>query len=276
MRIYISADLEGVNGVCKFSQTFASGGDSYKRAVEQLHMELNTIIHAAFEVGIDEITINDAHSSMTNLTLDALNDKVSLITGKPKACSMVATLDDSYDGLFLVGYHAKANTGNAILAHTFTDDFTSLKINGKEVGESFVNSAYAGSFGVPVCLITGDNVLHREIYTDIGDVPFVETKKALGMTACQCKPNDVLFNELREKTIETLKNPVKWILNTVNSPYTLEIEFVTATMADLAELIPMVNRTGPRSISFIDEDFGAVYKAIQTIGIVASTANAYY
>lgn len=276
MKVYISVDLEGVNGVCKFSQTLKEYHNEYYTALEQLHKELNAVIKGVFKANVDHITVNDAHSSMTNLKLTHLDDRVSLVTGKPKLISMMAGLDSSYTAVILLGYHAKAGTPGACLAHTFSENFTSVKINDTEVGEAYLNSLYAATLRVPVALITGDEALKEEVYNQIGDIPNVFTKKSLGYNAIEGKPNSILLQELEESTTKTLNNPTNWIINKVDSPYKLEIELSQIVMADLAELIPGVDRISSRKVRYTHNDYYKVYKALQTVAIVASTAVNYY
>lgn len=62
----------------------------------------------------------------------------------------------------LVGYHARAGIPLAMLDHTYTDRILDVRLDGQSVGERGLNAALAGSFGVPVALVTGDAALARE------------------------------------------------------------------------------------------------------------------
>ncbi len=272
MKLYVSVDLEGLNGVCKFTQVEKKNHNEFAITEKQLYKELNALIIGAKRAGVDEIFLNDSHSAMCNMNLSYLDSSVSLITGKPKQVSMMAGLDETFNVVVLLGYHARAGAAGGVLAHTFSDDIISLKINQTEAGESYLNSLYAATKNVPVGLITGDEALKEEIYSFIGDVPFVETKKALGMYSAVCRPNDEFLKELEEKTYETLKNSSNWIINRVPSPYELEVEFTQAVMADIVQLMPGVKRLSTRKVQYIHPDFSAVYQAIQAMCILTAAA----
>lgn len=276
MKIYISCDFEGLNGISRFSQTETTGADLYKSAIQQAHKELNAVIKGAFNAGAEYITVNDAHCSMVNLNLQLLDDRVSLITGKPKMVSMMAGLDETFSACIFLGYHAKAGTYAACLAHTLCEQMITVKINKKEVGEAFLNSAFAATQGVPVAMASGDDMLAEEIYNQIGCVPVVKVKSALGMNAVACKPQASILEELETTTLNTLKNPTNWIINKVKPPYELEVELSQIIMADLAELIPGIKRLSGRRVLFTHPDFEVIYKLLQAICAITSTAHNYY
>ena len=123
-KIYISADTEGLNGVTSFSQVLPDYKPDYPEMQKELHAELNALIKGLKSAGVQEIVVNDAHNTMTNINLSELPDDVVLISGKPKKVSMMYGLDDSFDGVILFGYHAMAGS-EGVLAHTFNMFFKS-------------------------------------------------------------------------------------------------------------------------------------------------------
>lgn len=277
MKIYISFDFEGLNGISKFSQTEITDPRSYELGLEQAKKELSSVIRGAFKAGAEKIVVNDAHCSMGNLNLNMLDERVSLITGKPKLVSMMAGLEsDNFTACILVGYHAKASTSGACLAHTLCEQMISVRINKKEVGEAFLNTAYAATKNVPVAMVSGDEALTEEIHNQIGCVPTVKVKTALGMNAVICRPQAEVLEELEKTTTESLNNPTNWILNKVKSPYELEVELSQIAMADLVELIPGIKRISARKVQFTHPDFETIYKLLQAICALSATAKNYY
>ncbi|MEW5822494.1 MAG: M55 family metallopeptidase [Cyanobacteriota bacterium] len=276
MKIYISFDFEGINGVSKFSQVENKNKQEIEKSLYQAYKEIQAVINGALKSGVEYITINDAHSAMTNLDLNHLDDRISLITGKPKPISMMAGLDQSYNAAILLGYHARAGAPGACLAHTLIDEILNVKINGIAVGEAYLNSLYAASLNVPIAMASGDEALKEEIYQQIGEIPTVCIKKALGYNSVECRPNSIILNDLEETTFKTLTNPSSWIINKVPSPYDMEVELSQIIMADLVELIPGVNRTSSRKINYTHIDFSTIYKLLQTICIIVGSAKNYY
>jgi D-amino peptidase len=261
-KIYISADLEGVNGVV-YPHQIEPTSDGFKYAQKQQHKELNCIIEALISAGANHITLNDAHGSMDNLNLSDLNSKVELITGKPKPVSMLTGLDESYTCVFFTGYHAKAGSEKGVLVHTFSHIYKNVKLNDVSVGEIELNAVYAGIKKVPVALVTGDYAACEQAKESLKTVSTVCVKKAISTTAAICRPEDDLFKDLSEKTLEIIKNSGSLELYCQNLPYKLELEFVDRKMTDVAELLPCVKRISDVAIVYESENFEEVYKLLQ-------------
>ena len=103
MKVYISADMEGVSGVVDSAQTsIKREAKEYERARVLMTGEVNAAIEGALAAGATEIVVNDAHGSMRNILLEELNPVAQLVTGTPKPLSMMQGIDDGYDAAFLV------------------------------------------------------------------------------------------------------------------------------------------------------------------------------
>ena len=162
MKIFISADIEGVCGVFHTRQT-GENSSEYERAKKLLTEEVNAAIEGALEAGAEEILVNDSHGSMRNIILEDLNPAARLISGFPKPLVMMEGIDNSFDGALLIGYHAMSRT-RGILAHTINGfTFHSIKMNGVAYGETEINAALAAHFHVPVIMASGDDYLGEEI-----------------------------------------------------------------------------------------------------------------
>lgn len=263
LNVYISADIEGVNNVTYPHQTDSSGGELYLAATKQQHEELNCIVEGLLEANVDKITINDAHGRMENLHISELNPKIELISGKPKPISMLSNLSDSYNCVFFTGYHAKAASLEGVLAHTFSTIFNQVKLNGNLVGEIELNATYAGLLNVPVALVTGDDITCLEAVNALGNIKTVCTKTAISTTSAKCKPNEQLFKELKAAAFDTVKNPENWSLYKKNSPYILELDFANRKMADLAELLPGIEKISASAVKFESVQYEEIYKLLQ-------------
>jgi len=268
-KIYISADLEGVNGVVYPHQTEPTN-EGYKYAQKQQHKELNCIIEALISAGVSHITLNDAHGSMDNLNLSELNSKIELITGKPKPVSMLAGLDSTYDCVFFTGYHSKAGSEKGVLAHTFSTIYKNVKLNDVSVGEIELNAVYAGIKKVPVAIVTGDYTACEQAKESLKTVSTICVKKAISTTAAICRPEEELFEDLREKTIEAINNSKNLELYSLNSPYKIELDFVDRKMTDIAELLPCVKRISDTSIVYEFENYEEAYKLLQFLTMTLS------
>ena len=116
-RVYISVDLEGISGVNGDDQTSA-GQPEYGRARKLMAEDANAAIRGAFEGGATEVVVNDSHGGQRNLLPEDLDPRASLISHSFKRHGMMEGLDDSFDAIIFVGYHAKADTPRGLFAHT--------------------------------------------------------------------------------------------------------------------------------------------------------------
>ena len=91
MKIYVSADIEGVAGVVSPEQG-RPGNAEYERARRLMTEEVNAAIEGALAGGATAILVNDSHGPMTNLLPELLNPAAELILGKPKPFNMFAGL----------------------------------------------------------------------------------------------------------------------------------------------------------------------------------------
>ena len=66
-------------------------------------------------------------------------------------------LDRGVAAVAFVGQHARANREAAVMAHSYSSlGIQKILVNGSEAGEIETRAALAGSFGVPVILLSGD------------------------------------------------------------------------------------------------------------------------
>src|SRR3954454_6189564 len=166
MKVLISADMEGTCGIVSWVQVmppeyagskYPSSLDEYTRGRERMTKEVNAAVEGALAGGADEVIVNDSHNRMRNLVADDLHPSVRFITGNDKPFGMMQGIDlEGIGAVFFTGYHAKAGTPNAPLAHTWTGWINDVRIDGRSTGEFGINALVAGHFGVPVTLVTGD------------------------------------------------------------------------------------------------------------------------
>ncbi len=159
MKVFISADIEGVTGVVTWAQCGGprEGHYDWEFARRMMTHDVNAAIRGARKAGADQVVVKDSHNVGRNLLIDQLEPDVELISGTGSGRDgMVEGIDASFDGLFLVGYHAMAGTAAGIMEHTYTGGVHRLSINGMPAGEIAMSTATAGVYGVPLLLVTSD------------------------------------------------------------------------------------------------------------------------
>src|SRR4051812_35292815 len=83
MKIYISADMEGITGVVTGDQLGPQGFE-YQRFREFMPQEVNSAIEAAFAVGATEIVVSDSHGNGENLLIEKLPKNITLVRSWPR------------------------------------------------------------------------------------------------------------------------------------------------------------------------------------------------
>ncbi|APA84013.1 M55 family metallopeptidase [Paraburkholderia sprentiae WSM5005] len=182
MKVLISTDIEGVAGVFHAEQTRAGNGE-YEAARRWMTLEANAAIEGAFAGGATDVWVNDSHGGFRNLLPDLLDPRAQVVLGKPRTLGMMAGLEYGAALVFMLGYHAKAQT-RGVLAHTINSvAFARVAFNGVELGEAGLYGALAEEYGARVVLLSGDDVFAEETAPRFPDARFVVTKVATGQAS---------------------------------------------------------------------------------------------
>ncbi|MEC9488122.1 MAG: M55 family metallopeptidase [Halanaerobium sp.] len=270
MKVYISADLEGINGVVN-ERHVARDGDDYQWAREMMTAEVNSAIKGALKAGATEILVNDSHDTMTNIILDKLHPAACLISGGQKQFSMMEGIREDFAAAFFVGYHGRRGTARAVMDHTYSGvTILDVQINRKSMGETGLNALLAGYYQVPVVLVTGDQMLSTEVKELLGEeVSTVVVKEGLGRYSARCLPLQRSRQLIEEAAEKALLNKAACSPYFLEAPYELKVKFPRTAMADYAELLPGVKREGPITISLTADDYPTIYKAFRALLILA-------
>jgi D-amino peptidase len=266
LKVYISVDMEGIAGVVDSDQVSSAGSD-YSLARRWMTQEVNAAIRGALAAGATEILVNDSHGSMRNIIISELDPHAVLITGSPKPLSMMQGIDGTFDAVFFIGYHARAGSEDGVLDHTYSSGSVySIKVNGIELGESEQNALIAGCFDVPVVLITGDRTVCEQVKKSLGEeLETAVVKEGIGRYAARSLTPANACELIQKKAESALKNKDRAKLFKLQPPYRFELTFLRSSMADPAELIPQVKRTGPRTVTYEIDDYIAGYKLFRAL-----------
>lgn len=260
MKIYITADMEGVNGVV-LREHVDPATREYEMARGWMVAEVNAAIEGAVAGGATEVIVNDSHNNMANLPVDRLHPVARLVSGPGKPFSMMQEIDGSCAGAFFLGYHAAFGTPLAILEHTWAYSYVeAIRINGVHVGEFGLNAGLAGYYGVPALLVTGDCALVTEARALLPGVAAVAVKEGRGRNCAVCEPYQTSLGAIRreaEAAVRTISShqPLRFA-----PPLTLEYAFPKVEMAEAAMLLPGAERSGGRSVLCHPDDYPGLYR----------------
>ena len=263
-KIYISADIEGIWGNTNPSET-RMGAPLYEEYRTNMIDEVNLVISYLFEQGVKEVVVNDGHGNMDNLLPSRLDPRASFISsnGAYKEYGMMEGLDASFDGVCLIGYHARSNT-LGVIAHTIWGSIISkISVNGQVLGETGINAHLAHSYGVPVILVAGDQCLKKQASVELMEnFEFVQTKEAINYECALCCSKNTLCARYEEAIGSALNKEYKV---SKEASYFVDIEFHYIRHADFVSRMPGVERINEVTIRISGEDYIALYRLMRFI-----------
>jgi D-amino peptidase len=272
LRIYISADGEGISGIVSAREMHQSGSDFY-RFRQRMTQDVNAAIQGAFEGGATEVLVNDSHWSALNLIYEELDERAEVILGGNKRLCMMEQVEH-FDGVFFIGYHAKVGHSNGIANETMLGyEMYEMRMNGRPVGEMEINAAIAGHFGVPVIMASGDDCMEREAKESFGDIEVAVVKHAIDKWSARCLSSKRSLSLIRERAKRAVERIYDFRPYVVDGPVELEIEWTSTAACKKASLVPGAYMKSPRSIAYqgdnIIEAWQGIY-ACMNIGSLAS------
>ena len=188
MKVYIQTDIEGVAGFCFFEQLGNKNYDNFahiQRMRRLLTGEVNAAVKAAFDVGAEEVIVNDSHGSGYNIVFEDLEPRCRIIHGRNCSGTHWLPLLEECDRLVLVGMHAMGGTAKAVVSHS------KWEVNGGEMylSEASMAAAIAGDLGIACYFASGDQYVCKELKEKMPHIVTVETKQSLSpYQACSLIP----------------------------------------------------------------------------------------
>ncbi|MYS81449.1 M55 family metallopeptidase [Embleya scabrispora] len=240
MDVYISIDMEGVAGIATLDQIWR-GGTGYPRAQHLMTGEANAAIEGAFAAGAERVLINDSHGTMDNLIAEDLDPRARMILGSPKAQCMAHGLGPQHAVALFVGYHAAAGKPG-VLSHTFSGNFTSVKLGGRHVTEAEVIALLAAQHGVPIGLVTGDNHVCSVAEEAFPGVVTAQVKSAEGWAAADTMHPSLARDLIREKAALAVANATSLRALPMPEELVLEVGFQLPLAAEFATSVPGAER----------------------------------
>ncbi|MBN0044501.1 M55 family metallopeptidase [Streptomyces actuosus] len=269
MKILISADMEGATGVT-WPADVMPGTPQWERCRALFTSDVNAAALGFLDGGADEVLVNEAHSTMRNLLLERLDPRVQMLTGRHKALSMVEGVQHGdVDGIAFVGYHAGAGM-EGVLAHTYlANQITGVWLNDVRASEGLLNAHVVAEYGVPVVLVTGDDVACEDALGYAPGALKVAVKDHVSRYAAVCRTPARTADDIRAAAKEAAslavrRDPVD------GGPCTVAVEFDAEHLAMAATVVPGVARIGERKVAYTS---GTMYEGIRTFKAVTTIAS---
>jgi D-amino peptidase len=254
LKVYISADMEGIAGAVTQEQ-LGPAGFEYQRFREIMTAEVLAAIDGARAAGATEILVSDSHGNGQNLLIERLPDDVRVIRSWPRPMGMMEGVDSSFHAVLFVGYHAGATNVEGVRSHTFSSaNYAAVRLNGRAVPESVFNAAVAGHFGVPVVLVTGDDVAVAELREVVPGAGGAVVKRALGFHSAESMTPAAAQALIRREAEAAVRNRAAVTPFRLTSPVTLELTFQAVQPAEVLAYLPNVDRVDARTVRFVGRD----------------------
>lgn len=272
VKAYVLMDIEGVAGVVH-GEEGSKGNPEYERARRLMTAEASAVVAGVFEADPGaSVTVVDSHGPYRNIIPEELDERATLSRGKPRHFGMMDGIDERYDLAIFVGVHGSAGSGSSVLSHTFTGHLFDVKVNGVSYGELGLNAAMAGTFGVPVVLVAGDQVVADDTRELLGEnVAFVQTKHSRSQSAAESVHPNVARRLLAEAAQRVVEDPPRVSPLQVQLPVTVDVTFDRPVYADLAAMLDNMDRVDGRTVRFVRDTYPDAYRVLRVITVLCST-----
>ncbi|MFQ5606053.1 MAG: M55 family metallopeptidase [bacterium] len=263
LKIYLSADMEGVVGVVTGEQLGPSGFE-YQRFREFMTQEVLTAIDAAFEAGATEILVSDSHGNGQNLLIEKLPKNIQIVRSWPRPLMMMQGIDETFDAAIFIGYHAGTTNPEGVRAHTMSSArLADVRLNGVSVPEAGLNAAIAGHFDVPVIMISGDDAIVAEATNLLGDIEGAVVKWAYSFHSAKTLTPQAAYELIAEKVKKALARIKDFKPFKMKTPVKLEVQFKNYRPSEVLSYLPNVERIDSHSIRFEGNDMVEVSKFLE-------------
>lgn len=281
MKILISADMEGTCGVSSWVHVQAPEVTSanqpasvaeYERFRRHMTAEVNAAITGAFDGGATEIIVNDSHDFQRNLIIEELDSRVTYISGADKRFGMMQGIDESVDAVIYTGYHARAGTVGAPLAHTWNTWVHDVRFNGVSTGEFGINGAIAGHFGAGVLMVAGDDQAVAQTQGFLGDqIEGAVVKWGVSSTSARHLHPEIARRLVREAAAQAVSGQ-RVVPYRLTAETEIEIDADHQSRIDQMLLVPGVERIGNRTARFVVDtgmELNDTFRLVMKVGSLA-------
>ena len=271
LKIYISADMEGVGGVSTWDKQSGPKGPDYEKFRRLMTLEVNAAIAGAYDAGATEVLVSDSHWDGQNIDPELLDRRARMVRAWPRPLGMMQGIDDTFAAVIFVGYHASEGQPSAILAHTESASrFFDVKLNGVTVPEAGINAAIAGEFGVPVVFISGDQTIGQEATRLLGPLETAAVKIAGGFFSGTMFHPEECQRLIREGARRGVGRRRELKPYKLTRPVKLEVTFKRTVDAEIVSYFQGVERPRGNVIIYTAHDMLEASRFFNAIGFLSA------
>jgi D-aminopeptidase len=200
-RILIIADIEGSSGCWDYrGSSFMTKG--WARACYEMTRDVNAVVEALFDNGVEHIRVKDFHRTGYNLLPELIDPRSEIVHGYHSG--PVPGIGDPGDAeaVFFMGMHAAAGTAG-FLAHTLTSRIEQLEVNGNPLPEIQLFASSIAPWGLKPVFFSGCPIACSQAEESIENISVYSIDKSVGQ-----QQFDVLAwrSGLQQAAVKALEN----------------------------------------------------------------------
>ena len=265
--------MEGISGITHWEQVNTQHAE-YAYGRQLMVADVNAAVEGAFDGGASEVQVSDGHANGTNIQLADLNPSAKLHSGNAAPLAMIQGIQNGFDAVVFIGYHAMAGTAEAVMDHTWSSaNIDNVWINNQRVGETALNAYICGHYHTPVIAVSGDQTLAAEANEFIPGVETAIVKHATSRVSAVCLP----LEEAQQRIFDTVKRAVQKFMEgespvvlTPPSIIQLKVEFFDSYKAAKANYLPGSTLVDARTVAFTAKDMPEAFFAFRSMASLAN------
>lgn len=263
MRLFISADIEGVAGITAREQAGPQGFE-YTAARQLMTNEVLAVVRGARAAGVRECVVCDAHGNGLSILADQMPEDMLLVRSWPRPLLMMQGIEHGdYVGAVLLGYHAGAGCVAGTMAHTLSSrGILGLRLNGQEADEAYVSAATAAAFGVPLLMMSGDDAFIAASAPVLRPLETVVTKRTCGMFSAMSPAPQVVCEALEAAAARAVTRRADANPMSPGADIEVELTLVNRLAAELLDFLPLFERVGANGVRFRVADMPALNRTL--------------
>jgi len=267
-KLLIIYDMEGISGVV--SPSFERyGSPDYPAGRESLTADVNAAIRGLRDGGAGAIWVEDGHGSGNDQEPDLLVDKMderARFDFRDHPYDPYSTgIDGSVDAIVCIGMHARARTPG-FMAHTFTFD-VAWKVNSVDFTETHIVAISAARWGIPVIMVSGDDILQNQLKTDFPDLNYAVVKTAKRLSSAEAVPRPEANRRIEAAATQAMKKFIAGQFRPyyLPPPYSFALSFRTAEQGRLAANTRGVSEDGALGVRYSSPTFIEGYEIARDV-----------
>ena len=174
----IIADIEGSSGCWSYrGSSFMT--EDWARACLEMTRDVQAVVRALFDSGVEHIRIKDFHRTGYNLLPHLIDSRSEIVHGYH--AGPVPGIGDpgNADAVMFLGMHAASGT-DGFLAHTLTSRIELLEVNGEPLPEIQLFASSLAPWGLKPIFFSGCPVACEQARTSINNISVFPIDKSVG------------------------------------------------------------------------------------------------